>query len=108
GEGAGDVHEDQPWVPVHQRTSLGVASAAGVGSGVRSRCQLADDRAIHSAAVKMATALTGCSAAIVGASVRRATKTDCNANSTITPSGAAHATRGMRPISPAATMKISR
>jgi len=47
-------------------------------------------------------------AAIHGASVRNATNTDCRANNTITPMGAAHAARGMRPISAAAIMKNSR
>ena len=109
-KGSANVDEDQPWVEVHQDASL-VAWGSGAvedGSGVLARCQAADDRAIHRDAVKMATALTGWRAAIHGASVRNATNTDCRANNTITPMGAAHAARGMRPISAAAIMKNSR
>src|SRR4029077_237048 len=110
GKRAADVHKDDPWIQVHQAASLFAGPEAGgcECSGDGMVCQAADDRAIHHAAAKMATALTGCSAAMTGAPVRSATNTDCSANSPITPMGAAHAARGMRPTSPAMTMKISR
>src|SRR5439155_15282976 len=88
GEPSRDVQEDEPRIEVHQDASLDAASepacdADGGRSAVPCCCHAADDRAIHSDAVKMAIAFTGCSAATIGASARSATNTDCSANSTI-------------------------